>query len=166
MNAVSQIVRPSLVVLPRATWTRDRQGAWNVQAATWNAVRGQGLNPPIAAVVGCPACSHAIVIATADAVKMGGGRIAHEIMQDGLVRPEVRCTTVLANGRACGFARPIMLERWQDERPIWCCIYTDGADPEPKSVYCHATSRTEALRVTKRVGRVLIDVAPAVGWKS
>ena len=147
-----------LVVLPRATWTKDVRGAWNVTAGTWHAVRGSGLTPPIAAVVGCPKCGHAIVIATGDAARLSRTpcAVTHEIAQDGTVRPEVRCT--------CGFTRPLMLERWKDERPIWCCIYTNGSDPEPHTIYCHATSRAEALRHTMRTGRALVEIAPAVGW--
>ncbi|MFI5246187.1 MAG: hypothetical protein ACHQQR_13220 [Gemmatimonadales bacterium] len=154
------------IVLPRATWTKDRNGATHVQGGTWSAVRGPGLSPPVAPVVGCPRCGKAIFVATEDAVRLrvvvhpggGAGTVTHQIDQEGRIRPEVRC--------GCGFACRMILERWKDERPIWCCIYTNGADPEPHTIYCHATSRAEALRHTMRPGRALVEIAPAVGWKN
>ncbi len=172
MNAATphtSVVTPSTVVIPRAKWRRRQDGSWDVVHGTWNAVRSPGLNPFIAAVVGCPRCGHAIVVATQDAVKIGGGDVTHEITADGRVRPELRCrnVAVIESGerKSCGFARPVMLERWQDERPIWCCIYTRGASAETHEVYCHATTRAEALRHTLIGGRTLVAIGPAVGWK-
>ena len=172
MNAATphtSVVTLSTVVLARARWRRRPDGSWDVQHGTWTAVRSEGLSPFIAPVVGCPRCGHAIVIATEDAVKMGGGRVTHEIGADGRIKPEVRCrhVDVLGSGerRPCGFARPVMLERWQDERPIWCCIYTRSNSAETHEVYSHATTRAEALRHTLIGGRTLVAIGPAVGWK-
>lgn len=156
-------MRSSAIVLPRAHWTRRQDGAVAPQAGTWYAAVTPGKHPLVAPIIGCPACGKGCVVPTSEAVralKLQGFTIFHTIDHVGRVRPDFTCVN-----DPCTFRRPVILGRWKDAKPVWCVLYTQGRSLDLHEMHCYAANRVEAIAACIRPGRVLVEAAPAVGWK-
>lgn len=173
------IARP--IVLARAPWERSADGR-GVRATrgTWHAFKHRGdIGSVIVPMISCPNCGGlTYVVPTFGAalqLKRMGVTYAGQKDPSSLPHSVDRIGKVTANGPTgpgvlcghgrCDFHRIVILDRWQDEKPLWVIVYTDGNSFEPQFQYCHAVNKSEALHHFGALGRrTIIETAPAVGY--
>lgn len=175
-------INPAAVVMGRAKWKTDPStGAPVPEKGTWYRFHGERAGSSVVIpMFGCPNCGRInfIVSDREQAEVLAGlsskdetGKARHwfegkimlrQISRVGKVTPDVHC-----GGPGCGFFRAVYLDRWQDEKPLWCVAYIEGPNPRLIFDYTHAVNEREAaIQIGAFIGnKKIIASGPAVGFK-
>lgn len=173
--------RPALVCR-RADWPVRDDGRPVPEIETWSRYLGaRSGSSVIVPMIACPRCEGIMFIfPDQEAVEAIAERYTargltppdmkiSKVDRLGKVTPDIQCGGTTPNGEArCGWSGTVYLDRWQDEKPLWCVAYVEGGSTKLELIYSHSINAAEAAFNLPPVGprgRHIIASAPAVGFK-